>query len=633
MSATTADTRALLAEAVSHHQAGRVEEAKSLYERVLRAEPENSDALGMYGILAHQAGRNGVAADVLRKAATIQPDSPDIHLNLGSVLRALGQLDQAIAHTRQAVALKPDFASAYNNLGLMLLATDALDEAENVLLKVISMTPDYADARDSLGLVAQRRGLFDEAVEHHRAAIERDGSFVEAHHNLGTALRGQGYVDEAITSFQRALALAPDSFGARIDLANTLRDRGTPEAALTHYEQALRIEPSGAPTYVDYGVALHECDRVDEAIGQYDRALQLQANYAEAQRNRAIAFLDKEQHDNARDAFVDVLRSNHGGPWWNAAAFAPATQSDAPPERPLRASTFRLRDAAEQIEYLLNRELLHPSFGDVAVRYREVLADVEAEVGPDGTMPLTDDQRARIGNFYDRVIHYSDSPRLAAGAINPDVDYADIEESYLSSLVSVTTFDDFLTSEALGALRAFALENTIFFKYSEARFVGSDLSVGFNCSLLYQMAEELKARLPRILGEHTLTNVWVYRHRAESVGVEAHSDQGKVSFNFWISPDEANLDPERGGLVVYTKEQPYEWDWRLYNRHKYRPDILAEINAFLESADTMIIPHRQNRALLFNSNLFHRSDNLHFRDDYASRRMNITMLFGKRGRE
>jgi hypothetical protein len=297
----------------------------------------------------------------------------------------------------------------------------------------------------------------------------------------------------------------------------------------------------------------------------------------------------------------------------------------------LRCSTYRLQDAAEQIDLLVARGKIDPSFEEMARRYRTVREEIAATVGEDGTVNLSRDQCMRIGGFLDRVVRYADAPRIAGGAINPDVDYAALEESYLSSPISVTTFDDFLTPAALASLRDFCLENTIFFKYSEARFVGSDLSSGFTCSLLYQMAEELKQRFPRILSEHALTNVWIYRHRAESVGVEAHSDHGKVTFNFWISPDDANLNPDHGGLVVYVREQPYDWDWTLFNRYKYRPDVLARINSFLESAETMTIPHRQNRALLFNSNLFHKSDDLHFRDEFESRRMNVTMLFGKRG--
>ena len=633
MTMSGADKAALLSEATGHHQAGRLDLAKSLYEQILGADPDNVDALGMYGLLAHQSGRNDIATDVLSRAAQLNPRSPDIHLNLGNVLRAAGRTEEAIAHTQQAIDLKPDFPPAYNNIGLMLMQEGALDEAERVLLKVISLAPDYADARDSLGLVAQQRNLFEEAVEHHRAAIERDGGFAEAHQHLGTALCALEMLDEGIASFERALALAPDSFNVIVSYANALCDRGAHAKSLPHYEKALQIDPTSAPAFVSYGMALQESGEIDRAIEQYDRALELRENYAEAQRNKGIAFFTKDDLDSAHDAFVDVLRSSHGGPWWNAETFDPARASGADPDRPLRASTFRIRDAAEQVEYLVGRGLLHESFAEMAERYRDVLAEVEAEVGPDGTMPLTEGQRAKIGTFFDRVVRYKDTPVLSAPAINPDVDFDEIQENYLSSPISVTTFDEFMTPEALAALRAFALENTIFFKYSEARFVSSDLSVGFNCSLLYQMARELKARLPRILGGHALTSVWIYRHRAESVGVEAHSDQGKVTFNFYISPDDANLDPEHGGLVVYTKEQPYDWDWHLYNRNKYRPDIRQEIDAFLESAETLVVPHRQNRALLFNSNLFHRSDQLHFRDDFESRRMNVTILFGKRGPE
>ena len=628
-----ADSSELLSEAINHHRAGRLDLAKSLYEQVLDAHPDNAEALGMYGLLAHQSGRHDIATNTLSRAAQLNPQSSDIQINLGNVLRATGRIEDAIAHTRQAINLNPEFPPAYNNLGLMLLEEGALDEAEETLLKAISLAPEYADARDSLGLVAQQRNYFEEAVEHHRAAIERDGAFVEAHQHLGTALCALEMHEEGIASFMRALALAPESFNVIVSYANALCGRGAHAASLPYYEKALRIDPTNAMALATYGLALQESGEIDRAIEQYDRALELRENCAEAQRGKAIAFLTKNDLDRAHGAFIDVLRSSHGGPWWNAKTFDPSRGSGAALDRPLRASTFRIQDAAEQVEYLVGQGLLHESFSEMAERYRDVLAEVEAEVGPDGTMTLTENQRAKIGNFFDRVLRYEDTPILAGSAINQDVDFNEIQENYLSSPVSVTTFDDFMTPEALAALRAFSLENTIFFKYSEARFVGSDLSVGFNCSVLYQMARELKARLPQILGEHALTNIWIYRHRAESVGVEAHTDQGKVTFNFYISLDDANLNTDHGGMVVYTKEQPYDWDWHLYNRNKYHPDIRHEIDAFIDSAETLVVPHRQNRALLFNSNLFHRSDHLHFRDDFVSRRMNVTMLFGKRGPE
>ena len=95
--------------------------------------------------------------------------------------------------------------------------------------------------------------------------------------------------------------------------------------------------------------------------------------------------------------------------------------------------------------------------------------------------------------------------------------------------------------------------------------------------------------------------------------------------NFWITPDDANLDPESGGLVVYKREAPLEWDFEEYNKDQER------IRAFLGSSESVTVPYRQNRAVIFNSNLFHKTDAFRFKDGYENRRINITMLCGFRG--
>ena len=142
---------------------------------------------------------------------------------------------------------------------------------------------------------------------------------------------------------------------------------------------------------------------------------------------------------------------------------------------------------------------------------------------------------------------------------------------------------------------------------------------------------ELTESLPRVLGGHAFRNMWVYRYNNRSEGVAAHTDDGAVTFNFWITPDHANQNPGGGGLVVYAKEQPLDWDWERYNKEKYGPAMKREIDEFLEGAETVAIPYAENRAVLFHSNLFHKSERVNFKDGFENRRMNVTMLFGRRG--
>lgn len=445
-----------------------------------------------------------------------------------------------------------------------------------------------------------------------------------AHHRAGR-------LAPAKALYERILGVQPDNVDALSLLGLIARQTGRHQQAIALIRRAIAQKPDNAGLHLDLGVALHESGDPRAAIRAYERALAIAPGHADAHRNMAIACLDLGRHDAAQAAFHAVLKARHGGRWWDAPRFDPAAAATPPvPGKPLRASTFKLRDASDQIDYLIAKGRLDPSFAEMAARYRMVLAEIAQAHGPEASATLTPSQIARIGAFYDRVVHYPDAPRVAGGAINPGLDFARIEDGYLSSPISVTTFDDILTPAALAALRAFCLEATIFFNYSGARFVGADLANGFNASLLYQIAEELKARLPRVLGEHTLTNCWVYRCRNASPGVEAHTDQGVVTFNFWITPDAANLEPGHGGLLVYAKEQPYDWDWRATNTFKYRPEVLERINAFLASAKTITVPYRENRAVLFHSNLFHKSDRVRFRDGFANRRMNVTMLFGRR---
>lgn len=189
--------------------------------------------------------------------------------------------------------------------------------------------------------------------------------------------------------------------------------------------------------------------------------------------------------------------------------------------------------------------------------------------------------------------------------------------------------DDFLSDEALESLRLFCLESTVWSanRYAYGR-LGAFFHDGFNCPLLLQIAEELRNSLPRVIGDrYPLRQLWGYKNGhylpADS---STHADFAAVNVNFWITPDEANLDENCGGLMIYGVDAPLNWDFYTYNG---RPDI---IKAFLQrqQANVITIPYRQNRMIIFNSDLFHGTTELKFREGYKNRRINITMLYGDR---
>ena len=58
----------------------------------------------------------------------------------------------------------------------------------------------------------------------------------------------------------------------------------------------------------------------------------------------------------------------------------------------------------------------------------------------------------------------------------------------------------------------------------------------------------------------------------------------------------------------------------------------AAMMRFLEEqgAEMIRVPYQQNRAVIFNSDLLHKTDDINFKPGYENRRINVTMLYGWR---
>ncbi len=553
----------LLTIAVNHHQSGRLDEAGEYYHRVLESEPNNVNALHLYGLLAHESGDIPTALSRIGQAVALAPQSALFRFNLGLVQGDGNDLQAAADSYQSAIALKPDFADAHNNLGL----------------------------------VYQKQG------------------------------NGQ----EAVACFEVAVASQPDHVEALVNLGKARRDHARPADAQGCFEQALKLRPGLAEAHFWIGKCHEDSGAWTDAIAAYGQALKLKPGLLEARNNLATSLLALGDYGAAQETFHQVMEVRHGAVRDTADKLAEpsGTGRGAPP-----GDGFiwrdRLIDRTEQLEHLLATGRIDRSY-EALVGDCRALLDGPHGAAPAGAVALPDNQTGLINGLCDSISKWSNTPPIPGGAVNQDLAFEDIEDGYLAAPTNAIYFDNFLSPEALRSLRQFCRDSTIFFGRDPAGYVSSYLRDGFNCDLLYQIARELKQRLPRVIGDQFLSNMWAYRHGAEGRGVVAHTDHAAVTFNFWITPDQANLDPASGGLVVYRKEEPYDWNWMEVNREKNTPRIRDKVDRYLESAETLTIPYRANRAVLFHSNLFHTSDVMRFRRGFENRRVNITMLFGNRG--
>jgi tetratricopeptide (TPR) repeat protein len=425
-------------------------------------------------------------------------------------------------------------------------------------------------------------------------------------------------------------------------VADDLLRQGRAAEAKACFDRVTTARSDHAPAHNGSGRASEALGDDGDAIARFRRALELDPGLADARRNLA-------------KLLVRIGRSEESYPLWRAELLGGSGWIDglitnamaardlrlageyatilavirrAPPSTPSTALTVtKLRHDLEQFRYLTARGILGDRYSEVIEKYQRI-ADRLAAQGVHGPALLDDETRREIGPTYGRLVHIRDSPRLSK-ALSSEWNPGAVERAYLGEPPGIVVVDNFLSTEALESLRLYCLESTIWSESKSYGRLGSLFRDGFGCPLLLQIAEELRESLPNLIGRrHPLRHMWGYKSPPNlPADAITHADFAAVNVNFWITPDEANLDKTSGGLVVYGVDAPLHWDFHTYNGRL--EDVIRPYLRYRQAPAT-IIPYRQNRAVIFNSDLFHSTAEARFRPGYEDRRTNITMLYGRR---
>lgn len=194
-------------------------EAESIYRRILAHMPEHPDALHFLGILQHQRGRPEEAIRLISKALRVAPEYVDAHNNLGNIYREQDRLNEAEACYRRVIELTPENAAAYNNLGTVLRAKGLLAEAGAAYQKAIDLEPNFPNPFENLGNLLSQQGRVAEAVAHYSQAIVLNPDHPGCKKMLGIALSCIGKIEEAANVFREWADKEPDNPVARHLLA------------------------------------------------------------------------------------------------------------------------------------------------------------------------------------------------------------------------------------------------------------------------------------------------------------------------------------------------------------------------------------------------------------------------------
>lgn len=262
-----------LESALGLHRAGRLREAVTAYEKLLRTHPDDADVAQLMGVALGQLGNPQGAAQYLARSLELKPDRPVVLLNLAQAMRTLGREEEALRCCDRAIALDPSLAGAYRMRGAALAALGRREDALANFGHAVRLAPQDAGAHADLGVALDAVGRTADALGCFERAVKLDPGLAPAHHNLAMILARQGEHQRALASFDRAVALQPHYAALHNNRGNSLKELGRLPEALQSFDLALGIEPGNVQTLHNRAVVLSLLGRYAEALQVYDQLL------------------------------------------------------------------------------------------------------------------------------------------------------------------------------------------------------------------------------------------------------------------------------------------------------------------------------------------------------------------------
>jgi tetratricopeptide (TPR) repeat protein len=331
---TSQSPQDLLKEAVTLHQAGKLDAAIKDYRELLKAYPNQPQIRSNLGAALVGAGRYDEAIAEYKKALGLH-DDPKVRLNLALAYYKASEIElarQELVKVRQAL---PD-----NEQALMLLADCKLEAGENkvvidlltpmrekkpndlgvaymlgtalirdgntskgqIVIDSILKNGDSAEARLLMGATKMSVKDFSSAIEDLKRAAELNPNLPDVHSYYGMALLATGDQAGARKAFEEELQHNPNNFDANLRMGVLLKQDQDFDRALQHFERALKTRPGDIATRFQIASVTLAQSRVDVARAQFENIVKESPTFTEAHVTLAtIYYRQKRKADGDRE--------------------------------------------------------------------------------------------------------------------------------------------------------------------------------------------------------------------------------------------------------------------------------------------------------------------------------------------
>jgi tetratricopeptide (TPR) repeat protein len=414
-------------------QQGKINEemlrlATEQYEKIAAKDPKDIESWLTLGRL-YRTARNSVDAEkAYSQALTIDPNNEDALTGLAIVYSDVGDTRKAIEKLQAVTKKDPNPRTLAALAGSYEQLHDYRSAAE-VLRKAIDLDPENSRVKRALARNLLYSGSLDESLKYYKEFADDDPHDTEALLRMAEIYREKRDFTKSREILDKAKASDPENLEVRYDEVNLLAVEGQPAKAIEALQSLLKDTGRKSYSETEKGTRVNLLERLGEL---YRGANQ---NQAAIDAFRQIADLDPDSGARAEAQIVDTYRAAKD--FKNARAEADAARKKYPDDRALigayasvLADMGKVDQGVSELRSLLKgdhdreTQLAIAQLYERAKRYEDMAKPLDAAEKLSETKPDKETVFFMRGAMYERLKKYDASEAEFRKVLELDPDSA-----------------------------------------------------------------------------------------------------------------------------------------------------------------------------------------------------------------
>ena len=236
--------------------AGKAGEGRTIAERIVSEEPDNTEALYVLSTLESALGKEREQKAALERLLRIEPNHARALVALGDAALRARSLSTAASYYDRALAAEPDNGDALVGRAGVYRYQRNPKQAEALLNRAVELYPHWTRPLTDRARLYEGAGFYTDALNDLDRAQKIDGNDYWIAVDRGIVLVDLDRKEEALAEFNRAIAMDPAIFLPYVYSAGIKDDFGDFEGAERDYAILARLNPEYY--YAFEGLGIHK---------------------------------------------------------------------------------------------------------------------------------------------------------------------------------------------------------------------------------------------------------------------------------------------------------------------------------------------------------------------------------------